>query len=73
MKLDNAMRCAEIEDLNAKVRQNALDLMDNVYFVGRVIDAMTGEIIPVGEGELFDLYLLPNRSTYVADNYTNLL
>lgn len=73
MYLDNVMTRAELDDLNAKVRQNALDLMNNAYFVGRVIDARTGEIIPVGADQLYSVHLLPNRSKHVADDYTHLL
>ena len=73
MKLDNAMTRSEIDDLNAKVKQSALALMNNAVFVGHVVDARTGEIIDVGANEKYDVYLLPNRSTYIADDYTNLI
>lgn len=68
-----AMTRSEIDDLNAKVKQSALALMNNAVFVGHVVDARTGEIIDVGADEKYDVYLLPNRSTYIADDYTNLI
>ena len=61
MKLDTAMTRADILDLNAKVRDRVLDVMENAYFVGRVIDARTGEIIPVGADEFYNVHLLPNK------------
>lgn len=73
MKIHNALTVEEINELNSKVAAEAIDLMDNAYFIGKVIDARTGEIIPVGNNEIYNVYLMPNRSTYQADDYSDRL
>lgn len=73
MKINNAMTIDQINDLNAKTAVKTIETIENVYFVGKVIDARTGEIIPVGADELFDMHILPNKSKYQADDYTVLL
>lgn len=60
MNIENALPLERFNALHPKVKDQALDVMNNAYFVGRVIDARTGEIIPVGENERYDVYLLPN-------------
>ncbi len=60
MTLTKVLPLERFNALNAKVKAEAQDLMNNAYFVGRVVDARTGEIIPVGEQERYNVYLLPN-------------
>lgn len=61
LKIEHAMTKSEIDQLHPKVRKAAYELMENAVFVGRVVDARTGEIIDVGATEKYDVYLLPNK------------
>ena len=60
MTLTKVLPLERFNALNSKVKAESLELMNNAYFVGRVVDARTGEIIPVGEHERYNVYLLPN-------------